>query len=109
MYAFNWVDIYISDVFPFTRNDPALLVFTQKYPIGLYNLPSPRLGKYLVFMPMDDQNPMYLTVREIRVWSHKDLASNGIIKNSSLLNVPRMVGPIDDFCILNPLDANCLS
>ena len=26
--AFNWVDIYISDVFPFTRNDPNLLVFT---------------------------------------------------------------------------------
>ncbi|MFO0117915.1 MAG: hypothetical protein ACK521_10005 [bacterium] len=47
------MDIYVTDVFPFTRNDPALLVFQNKYSIGSYNLAIPRLGKYLVFMPLD--------------------------------------------------------
>jgi hypothetical protein len=60
-------------------------------------------------MPIDEEEPMYLDVREIRVWSQEDFASNGIIINSNLESVPRMVGPIDDFCILKPLDANCLS
>jgi len=60
-------------------------------------------------MPMDDQNPIYLTVREIRVWSQIDFASTGFIFNANLSSVPRMVGPIDDFCILNSTNGNCYS
>ena len=65
------------------RNDPDLLVFSSKYPIGLYNLPIPRVGKHLVFMPMDSQDPSKITVREIRVWSQIDLASNGVVKDAN--------------------------
>ena len=49
---------------------------------------------------MDDQNPIYLTVREIRVWSQEDLASSGVVIDPENYNIDRMVGPLDNFCIL---------
>ena len=51
---FVYCHIYVSDVFPFTRNDPNKLIWPNSmYPVGLYNLPIARQGKYLVFMPLD--------------------------------------------------------
>ena len=45
---------------------------------------------------------MYLTVREIRVWSYEDFASNGVVTNASLSSLTRIIGPIDDYCISSP-------
>jgi hypothetical protein len=103
--TFNYVDIYITDVFPFTRNDSTLLVFQNLYPNGLYNLASPRLGKYLVFMPLDTQNPYDITVREIRVWPEYDLASTATLQAYYGLTT-RIVGPIGNYCITLEPDCN---
>jgi len=63
-------------VFPFEQGAPDKLIWpASKYPIGLYNLPSAREGKYLVFMPLDTENVDFLSVSEIRVWRMKDLAN----------------------------------
>ena len=102
---FVYADVYVSSVFPFTRNDPALLIWSNKYPNGLYNLPSSRQGKYLVFMPLDTENVSMLSVSEIRVWSMKDLATGCMVKGPS--TVLRYVGPIDTYCYANTADAAC--
>ena len=92
------MDVYLTSQSTFTRNDPALLLYEDVYPYGVFNLPSPKQGKYLVFMPLDSENPGALVIREIRVWSEKDLSSqgNGITNGNSLF-----VGPTMDYCILN--------
>jgi hypothetical protein len=91
-------DVYMASQFPFTRNDPALLVEQDVYPFGVFNLSSPKQGKYLVFMPLDSENPGNLVIREIRVWSEKDLASQGDgITNGD----PLFAGRTLDYCIQN--------
>jgi hypothetical protein len=67
-------DIYVTSTVPFTRGDPNLLIFSNIYPSGLYNLPTPKTCNYLVFMPLDTSNPGWFGLSEIRVWSMKDLA-----------------------------------
>jgi len=81
----------------FTRYDHALLLFEDVYPYGVFNLPSPKQGKYPYFMPLDSEDPGGLVIREIRVWSEKDLASQSSITNGD----PLFVGRTLDHCITN--------
>lgn len=93
-------------MFPFTRNDPDKLIWPDSmYPVGLYNLPIARQGKYLVFMPLDTENAADISVSEIRVWQMKDLANSAILTGPTS-TVYRYVGPIGEYCVLG-YDTSC--
>ena len=77
------MDVYVTTTFPFTRYDPALMVFSDIFPCGMYNLPNPKSGTMLVFMPLDGFDPGWFAMREIRVWSMKDVAQLGNVVNTS--------------------------
>lgn len=76
-------NVYVTSTFPFDRTDPALLALSQIYPYGVFNLPTPMIGSYLVFMPDDAADASKFALREIRAWSMPDCAQQGSVVNGN--------------------------
>lgn len=74
-------DVFVTSTFPFIRTDTALLALSKIHPDGVFNLASAKLGTYLIFMPLDSEDPSNFALREVRVWSRPDLAQTGSIVN----------------------------